>query len=85
LKEKYHVFLNQKKKVQSRKDYSKKKPETKPGKNAAFENGGWLFNNKDPMLIVSAGKLGEPDVKVPNELETPGFDIVSKNFFCQFV
>jgi hypothetical protein len=30
---------------------TQKKPETKPGKNAAFEKGGWLFNNKDPMLI----------------------------------
>jgi len=44
-----------------------------------------LFNNKDPMLIVSGGKLGEPDVKVPNELKTPGFDIVSKKFACQIV
>jgi len=37
------------------------------------------------MLIVSGGKLGEPDVKVPNELKTPGFDIVSKKFACQIV
>jgi len=29
--------------------------------------------------------LGEPNVKVPNELETPGFDIVSKKFVCQIV